>query len=195
MTTLILLGPPGAGKGTQAGRIADRYGVPAISTGEIFRSNISKGTELGKLAQSFTDRGELVPDSVTNPMVRERLEQDDAEGGFLLDGYPRNLDQAHVLADMLGEMDVDLDAVLEITADEEVLVQRMLKRAEEQHRADDTEDVIRHRFEVYREQTAPMSAYYREQGQLVSVDGIGTIEEVSERILAALDEFISARKG
>ncbi len=187
MTTVILLGPPGAGKGTQASRIAQRLGIPAISTGEIFRANISEGTELGRRAQAFMDRGEFVPDSVTNPMVKARLQAPDAAEGFLLDGYPRTLDQAHVLRDILADLGVDLDVVLEIEVDEDEVVSRMLKRAQEQHRADDTEPVMRHRLEVYHAQTEPMATYYADQDLLAVVDGTGTIDEVTARIFAVFD--------
>lgn len=187
MTTIILLGPPGAGKGTQAKRIAERLGIPAISTGAIFRTNMSEGTELGKQAALYIDRGEFVPDSVTNPMVKARLAAPDAQNGFLLDGYPRTLDQAHVLRDMLADLGITLNLVLEIEVDEDEVVTRMLKRAEEQHRTDDTEPVMRHRLEVYREQTMPMATYYADQDLLEVVDGSGSIDEVSERIFAVLD--------
>ena len=148
MTAIILLGPPGAGKGTQAVRIAERLGIPAISTGEIFRQNIAEGTELGKRAQAYMDRGEFVPDTVTNPMVKARLAAPDARDGFLLDGYPRTLDQAHVLRDILADLGMPLDMVLEIEVDEDEVVSRMLRRAEEQHRTDDTEPVMRHRLDA-----------------------------------------------
>lgn len=187
MTTIILLGPPGAGKGTQAKRIAERLGIPAISTGAIFRTNMSEGTELGKQAALYIDRGEFVPDSVTNPMVKARLAAPDTRNGFLLDGYPRTLDQAHVLRDMLADLGITLDLVLEIEVAEDEVVARMLKRAEEQHRTDDTEPVMRHRLEVYREQTMPMATYYADQDLLEVVDGSGSIDEVSERIYAVLD--------
>lgn len=192
MTAIILLGPPGAGKGTQAVRIAERLGIPAISTGEIFRENISEGTELGKRAQAYMDRGEFVPDSVTNPMVRARLAAPDAAGGFLLDGYPRTLDQAHVLRDVVADLGIPLDLVLEIEVDEDEVVSRMLKRAEEQHRADDTEPVMRHRLEVYHAQTEPMATYYADQDLLEVVDGRGTIDEVTGRIHTLLDAITEA---
>ena len=183
---LVLLGPPGAGKGTQAVRLADRLGVPAISTGDIFRANISGGTELGRLAQSYTSSGRLVPDEVTNDMVRDRLAQDDVEPGFLLDGYPRNASQVEALDAMLGSS--PLDAVVAITADTEELIVRLLKRAEIEGREDDTEDVIRHRQEVYAAETAPLIDIYRERGLLRSVDGMGEIDEVTDRLFAALGD-------
>lgn len=188
MTAIVLLGPPGAGKGTQAARIARRVGVPAISTGEIFRANIEEDTELGRLAQSYMSRGEFVPDSVTNPMVRARLGAPDARGGFLLDGYPRTLDQAHVLRDILADLGIDLDVVLELQVDEDEVVARMLKRATLQNRADDTEPVIRHRLEVYHAQTEPMATYYADQDLLQVVSGVGTVEEVTRRIFDVLDQ-------
>jgi adenylate kinase len=182
----ILLGPPGAGKGTQAVRLAERYGIPAISTGEIFRANKAEGTDLGKQAQQFMDAGQLVPDSVTNAMVRDRLAQPDAAGGFLLDGYPRNPDQAVELDTMLADLGTRLEAAIELTADFDVVTERLLKRAQIEGRADDTEDVIRTRLEVYSTATAPLTAYYAGQGLLVQVDGIGEIDEVTERLITAL---------
>lgn len=183
---LVLLGPPGAGKGTQAARLAERLGVPAISTGDIFRTNIKGGTELGRTAQEYTARGELVPDEVTNAMVRDRLAQPDAARGFLLDGYPRNTAQVGELDAILGADGRALDAALEITADADVVVERLLKRAEIEGRADDTEPVIRRRLDVYAEQTAPVSGLYAERDLLVRVDGIGEVDEVTDRLLAAL---------
>jgi adenylate kinase len=183
---IVLLGPPGAGKGTQASRLAEALGVPAISTGDIFRANISGGTELGKMAQEYTSRGELVPDSVTNAMVASRLDQADTSAGFLLDGYPRNVAQVEELDRMLAERGVELDAAVEITADADVVVERLLHRATVEGRVDDTEPVIRHRLEVYAEQTAPISGVYAERGLLRQVDGIGEVAEVTERMLAAL---------
>jgi adenylate kinase len=183
---LVLLGPPGAGKGTQAARLAERLGVPAISTGDIFRANIKGGTELGRTAQEFTARGELVPDEVTNAMVRDRLAQPDAVQGFLLDGYPRNVAQVGELDAILTDAGRALDAALEITADADVVVERLLKRAGIEGRADDTEPVIRRRLDVYAEQTAPIAGVYAERGLLVEVDGIGEVDEVTERLLAAL---------
>lgn len=185
---MVLLGPPGAGKGTQAARISERLGVPAISTGDIFRANAAGDTELGRQAKQYMDRGEYVPDSVTNAMVKDRLAQADTSGGFLLDGYPRTQDQVHELDAMLAEAGVGLDVVLEITAEAEVVIARLLKRATEQNRADDTEPVIRRRLEVYAEQTAPLASLYETAGVLVRVDGIGEVDEVTERIMSALAE-------
>jgi adenylate kinase len=183
---LVLLGPPGAGKGTQAVRIADRYGIPAISTGDLFRANIKAGTPLGLLAKSYSDAGKLVPDEVTNDLVRERLDQGDVDRGFLLDGYPRNGSQVLKLDEILAEHGRRLDAVVEITADTDEVVRRLLQRAVEQGRADDTEDVIRHRQEVYHAQTAPICAIYAQRGLLVQVDGMGDVDEVTSRIVSAL---------
>lgn len=183
---LLIVGPPGAGKGTQAARIAEHYGVPAISTGDIFRANIKGGTELGKRVQAIIESGELVPDSLTNEIVADRLSQPDAERGFLLDGYPRNVEQVHALDGMLEG--ASLDAVVLLEADTDEVVARLLKRAEIEGRADDTEEVIRHRQTVYAEQTAPLIALFSERGILVTVDGLGSVDEVAGRIAAALDE-------
>lgn len=190
MTVVILLGPPGAGKGTQASRIAARLGIPAISTGDIFRANMAEGTEIGKQAQAYMERGEFVPDSVTNAMVKARLAAPDTKGGFLLDGYPRSVDQAHVLRDMLLDLGKSIDVVLEIQVDEDEVVERMLKRAQEQHRTDDTEPVMRHRLEVYRQQTEAVATYYVDQDLLEVVDGAGSIDQVTARIFAILDSAV-----
>lgn len=184
---MVLLGPPGAGKGTQAARISERLGIPAISTGDIFRANVAGETELGKQAKQYMDKGEYVPDSVTNAMVKDRIAQDDAAEGFLLDGYPRTEAQVNELDAMLAEAGLALDVVLEITAENEVVVERLLKRASEQNRADDTEPVIRRRLEVYAGQTAPLAALYEAKGLLVRADGIGAVDEVTERIMTALE--------
>jgi adenylate kinase len=186
MTRLVLLGPPGAGKGTQAARLAERLGVPAVSTGDIFRRNVTEGTELGVTAKGYMDAGEYVPDSVTNAMVADRLAQADATDGFLLDGYPRTGDQVAELDRMLAARGTALDHVVEITADTDEVVARLLKRAQEQGRSDDTEDVVRRRLEVYTEQTAPLSAIYADRGLLVRVDGMGAMDEVTARLLAAI---------
>jgi adenylate kinase len=183
---LILVGPPGAGKGTQAARLSEALGVPAISTGDIFRANVKEQTELGRRAQRYMDAGEYVPDEVTNEMVRARLAEDDASGGFLLDGYPRTADQVAELDGMLADAGTSLDAVVELTADTDEVVARLLQRATEQGRADDTEVVIRRRLEVYAEQTAPLTDIYAQRGLLTQVDGMGSIESVTERLLAAL---------
>ncbi|MDO5617371.1 adenylate kinase [Kocuria sp.] len=186
MTRMLIIGPPGAGKGTQAVRISERLGIPAISTGDIFRYNIKNGTELGKEAQSYTDAGNLVPDSVTNRMVRDRLAEDDAQNGFLLDGYPRNAAQVEELDSILAERGENLDVVLQLTADTEELVARLLGRAAEQGRADDTEDVIRHRLDVYEQETAVVVDLYAARGIVREVDGLGSIDQVTERIVTTL---------
>lgn len=184
---LILLGPPGAGKGTQAEKIGERLAIPAISTGDIFRANVADRTELGQTAQRYMDAGEYVPDEVTNAMVADRLSQDDAREGFLLDGYPRTEPQVAELDRMLADAGVSLDAVVELTADNDEVVARLLGRAQEQGRADDTESVIRRRLEVYAEQTEPLVRIYRERNLLIEVDGLGEIDEVTERLLTALE--------
>ena len=184
---LILMGPPGAGKGTQAKVIATHFSIPAISTGDIFRANVAGRTELGKEAQRYMDAGEYVPDEVTNAMVKDRIALPDAEPGFLLDGYPRTLDQVSALDDMMAELDQALDAVVVLAADRDELVQRLLQRAHVEGRADDTEDVIRRRQEVYEEQTAPLIEVYGQRGLLVEVDGMGEIDTVTHRIFKELD--------
>ena len=183
----VLLGPPGAGKGTQAALLAERYGVPAISTGDIFRANVKGETALGRKAQEYMSAGALVPDEVTNAMVRDRLAQDDVTDGFLLDGYPRNPEQAVELDSMLRDLGVTLDVAIEITADSDAVTERLLKRAEIEGRADDTEPVIRKRLEVYATQTAPLTAFYEGRGLLVQVDGLGEVGEVTDRIVAAVE--------
>lgn len=183
---LVLFGPPGAGKGTQAARLSERLGVPAISTGDIFRANIAGKTDLGRKVVAYTSRGALVPDELTDALVRDRLSQPDAADGFLLDGYPRNVAQVAALEAMLCDAGTRLDAVIEITAAADVVVDRLLKRATIERRADDTEDVIRHRLAVYAEQTAPIARVYADRGLLVRVDGIGEVGEVTERLLAAI---------
>lgn len=183
---LIIMGPPGAGKGTQAAFIAERYEIPAISTGDIFRANVSAGSPLGIEAKRYMDAGEYVPDEVTNSMVRNRIAEADASNGFLLDGYPRTVAQVDELDGMLREAERHLDAAVVLTVDPEAIVQRLLKRAEIEGRADDTEDVIRRRQEVYAEQTAPLIDVYRDRDLLVTVDGMGEVDEVTERVFAAL---------
>jgi adenylate kinase len=187
---LILMGPPGAGKGTQAKFVAERHGIPAISTGDIFRANVGQGTPLGLEAKKYMDAGKYVPDEVTNDMVRSRLREPDAEPGFLLDGYPRTVAQVHELDSMLTDAGTALDAVVVLTVDRDELVQRLLARAEVEGRADDTEDVIRTRQEVYADETAPLIDVYRERGLLVEVDGMGGVSEITDRIFAALHEKV-----
>ncbi len=183
------MGPPGAGKGTQAARLADELGVPTVSTGDIFRHHVSEGTELGLEAQRYMDAGDYVPDEVTNQMVRARLAEADAESGFLLDGYPRTLAQVTELDGMLTELGHDLDVVVVLAVDTEELVTRLVKRAETEGRPDDTEDVVRRRQEVYGEQTAPLIEVYRERGLLVEVDGMGDVDVVAERLNEALRDL------
>ena len=183
------MGPPGAGKGTQARFVADHFGIPAISTGDIFRANVTEGTPLGVEAKRYMDAGEYVPDEVTNLMVRNRIDEPDADPGFLLDGYPRTLAQVTELDGMIRFTGHQLDAVVVLTVDAEELVQRLLQRALTDGRADDTEDVIRRRQEVYSEQTEPLIEVYRERGILIEVDGMGEVDDVTARIFAALDEI------
>ncbi|WP_083939429.1 adenylate kinase [Nocardiopsis chromatogenes] len=209
----VLVGPPGAGKGTQAQILASELSIPKVSTGDIFRANVSGGTELGRTAKSYMDRGDLVPDEVTNEMVRGRLAEEDAREGFLLDGFPRNVPQAETLDSMLKDMGTALDAVLELKVDEEEVVKRLSGRRSCREcgrvyhvdydppraagvcdacggglyqRDDDREEVIRHRLEVYREQTEPLVAYYRDRGVLVAIEATGAVEDVTARAVAAL---------
>lgn len=184
---LLILGAPGAGKGTQAVRIAERLGIPAISTGDIFRKNISEETDMGLQVKSILAAGDFVPDDVTIAIVRDRLSEEDAQGGFLLDGFPRTTGQVEALDEMLSDSGGALDAVVDLTVDTDEVVQRLLKRAEDQGRADDTEEVIRGRMNLYAEETAPLSAIYRARGVLIHVDGMGEVDEVTERVFAALD--------
>ena len=177
---LVLVGPPGAGKGTQAAVLSEHLKVPHISTGDLFRANITQSTPLGQKAKSYLDAGELVPDEVTNEMVRERLAESDAREGFLLDGYPRNTVQADVLTSILAEYDVEMGAVLQFEVPEEELVRRMLSRG----RADDTEDVIRRRLAIYQSETAPLLEYYRDK--LVTIDAVGSVDDITARALDAL---------
>jgi adenylate kinase len=184
---LLIVGPPGAGKGTQATGLAEAYGIPAISTGDIFRENIKNGTDLGKKVQEITAAGELVPDSLTNELVQDRIGQDDAKGGFLLDGYPRTLGQVEFLTGLLEAEGQAIDAVVQLEVDTDAVVARLLKRAQELGRVDDTEEVIRHRQDVYANETAPILGVYEQRGSLVKVDGMGSVEEVAQRILDALE--------
>jgi adenylate kinase len=213
---VVLVGPPGAGKGTQAQFIASHLSIPKISTGDIFRANVSGGTDLGKLAKEYMDRGDLVPDEVTVAMVRDRLSEDDAQEGFLLDGYPRNVPQAEILKKMLAEFGTGLDLVLELVVDDEEVVRRLAGRrtcrscgkvwhvdfdppavpgvcdacgGELFQRDDDREETIRHRLEVYQEQTSPLISFYADEGILVGVDATGPVEEVTQRAMAALRRF------
>ncbi len=189
---LIIMGAPGAGKGTQAPGIAAHYGIPAISTGDIFRSNVKQKTELGRQVEAIMAAGDYVPDELTEQIVADRLDQDDAAPGFLLDGFPRTLHQVAALDDYLAAHDHQLDAVLSLTVDSEALIQRLLKRAQLEGRADDTEETIRHRMEVYERDTEPLLDHYRDRGLLVEVDGDGQVAEVAERAVAALDGVAGA---
>jgi adenylate kinase len=186
LTRLIIFGAPGAGKGTQATRIAASLGIPAISTGDIFRHNIKNETALGLQVKAILASGAYVPDEVTNAIVRDRLDQPDAAAGFLLDGYPRTQAQVAELDGMLTAAGTSLDSVLELTVDTDEVVQRLLKRAEIDGRADDTEEVIRHRQVVYAQETAPLAALYRERGLLHQIDGMGEMDAVTERLRAVL---------
>ena len=183
---LVILGPPGAGKGTQASRIAGRLGVPAISTGDIFRTNIRNGTDLGRQVKDILASGGYVTDDITNRVVDERLGQPDCADGFLLDGYPRTMAQVAALDDILANRNARLDKALELTVDQEAVVQRLLKRAELEERADDTEEVIRERLDIYYRQTAPLASTYAARDLLVQVDGMGEVDEVTDRVVAAL---------
>jgi adenylate kinase len=187
MMKLLLIGPPGAGKGTQASKLSEVFGIPAISTGDIFRENVKNQTPLGLEAKSYMDKGEYVPNELTNKLVRDRLKNPDCVNGFLLDGYPRTADQVQELDSILKETDSKLDAVVQLTADSEEVVRRLAKRAIEQGRSDDTEEVLRNRLSVYEEQTAPLISVYESRGLLVKVDGLGEIAEVTQRITSALN--------
>jgi adenylate kinase len=210
---LVLVGPPGAGKGTQAEFVAAHFGIPKISTGDIFRLNVSGGTELGRMAKKYMDAGDLVPDEVTNAMVRDRLAQPDTEAGFLLDGFPRNVAQAGELDGVLNELGKNLSVVLDLEVDHDEVVRRLSGRRTCKkcghvwhieydpptvedvcdkcggalyHRDDDYPETVRHRLEVYSAQTAPLIKFYGDRGQLVSIDALGTVEDVTERAIAAL---------
>jgi adenylate kinase len=189
---LVLLGPPGAGKGTQAALLSKHWNIPHVATGDIFRSNIREGTGLGAKAKEYIDRGDLVPDEVVIGMVMDRITADDCDEGFILDGFPRTVAQAEALDRALRCPDTPQDPLhgalsFEITEDE--LFRRLVSRAEQEHRTDDAEDIVRHRLEVYHSKTKPLMDYYERQGQLVAVDGMGAIDDVNRRILASLDEL------
>jgi adenylate kinase len=214
---LVLVGPPGAGKGTQAQFISSNLSIPKISTGDIFRYNVSTGTELGRQAKAFMDRGDLVPDEVTIAMVSSRLQEDDAQVGFLLDGFPRNVPQAETLKKMLAELDARLDIVLELVVDDDEVVRRLSGRrtcrkcgriwhvvfdpparqgicdecgGELFQRDDDQEDTIRHRLEVYQQQTRPLISFYADEGTLLGIDATGPVEEITDRAMSALRRFV-----
>ena len=179
---IVLLGPPGAGKGTQAQKLAEKLGIPHISTGDLFRDNISKATELGLEAKKYLDSGDLVPATLTNRLVDDRLNDADAADGFILDGFPRSVEQAEALKEMLAARNTKLDAVLEFRVSEQELLDRLKSRG----RADDTEDVILNRMKVYRDETAPLLDYYHDQ--LKTVEAIGDVDEVFARALQALGQ-------
>ncbi len=215
---LILVGPPGAGKGTQAVHLAAHYGIPHISTGDIFRHNMKNETELGMLAKSYVDRGELVPDTVTNEMVRDRLSDSDAKEGFLLDGFPRNVAQAALLRTILEKANTPLDAVLELALDDAEIIARLSGRrtcrncgatfhmiyekpategicdtckSDLYQRPDDSEEVVKRRLEVYAEQTRPIVSFYQEEGILLTIPAVGDITEITHRAIAALTDAVS----
>lgn len=185
---VVLMGPPGAGKGTQADILAEQLDVPHISTGEIFRVNVAAATELGLEARRYMEAGDYVPDEVTNAMVADRLAQDDAAAGFLLDGYPRTLAQVDELDRILSKLGTAIDHVVELTADTAQLAARLHNRAKVEGRTDDTEKVIKRRMNVYREETEPLIAVYRKRGLLVQVDGMGSVEDVSKRLIRAIED-------
>ncbi|MDQ2875558.1 MAG: adenylate kinase [Actinomycetota bacterium] len=214
---LVLVGPPGAGKGTQAQFISSNLSIPKISTGDIFRYNVSTGTELGRQAKAFMDKGDLVPDEVTIAMVSSRLQEDDSQVGFLLDGFPRNVPQAETLKKMLAELDSKLDIVLELVVDDDEVVRRLSGRrtcrkcgriwhvvfdpparqgtcddcgGELFQRDDDQEETIRHRLDVYQQQTRPLIAYYADEGTLLGIDATGPVEEITDRAMSALRRFV-----
>ncbi|MGW8483295.1 adenylate kinase [Microbacterium sp. NPDC055903] len=184
---LLIVGPQGSGKGTQGVRVAEAYGIPVVSTGDIFRANIKGGTELGKQVTEILDRGDLVPDALTGEIVRDRLSQEDAVNGFLLDGYPRNAAQVADLDAYLSGRDESLDAVILLDVPRDESISRLKLRAEEQGRSDDTEDAIAHRLDIYENETAPILAVYGERGIVDRIDGVGSLDEITERITAALD--------
>ncbi len=187
MVRMLLVGPPGAGKGTQSNQLSEAYGIPAISTGDIFRANVRDETPLGVEAKGYMDRGEYVPDSLTNALVADRLAADDCARGFLLDGYPRTVDQVRALDEVLADQGHSLDVVVELVADPDVVVQRILKRALDSGRSDDADEtIIRSRLALYARETAPLIDVYGSRGIVASVDGIGEISDVTGRIKDAL---------
>lgn len=185
---LLIMGPQGVGKGTQAALLSEHYGIPAISTGDIFRYNLKNQTELGKEAQAYMDRGELVPDELTNKIVKDRLAMDDAKNGWILDGYPRNAAQVQALDEMLADLGTPLDNAVALEAARDVLLERMAKRAAEQGRSDDTPEAIAKRLETYERETAPLLDIYENRGMLAVVNGVGEIAEINARIIEQLGE-------
>ncbi|AKS40657.1 adenylate kinase [Wenzhouxiangella marina] len=184
---IVLLGPPGSGKGTQAALLKERLGVPHISTGELLRAAVAAGTPLGQKAKAAMDAGELVSDELMLGLIEERMGADDVKAGYILDGYPRNLAQARALDEVLERIELPVEKALALGVDEEQIVQRLAKRAAEENRSDDTEEVVRNRLAVYREQTAPVTGYYESRNLLADVDGLGSIEEINQRLVDALD--------
>ena len=184
---LVLLGAPGSGKGTQAARLKERLGVPHISTGDLLRAEVAAGSPLGLQAKEVMARGDLVSDEILLGMLEDRLARDDVRGGFILDGYPRNLAQAAALDGLLERLGQPFDAAVQLEVDNELLIDRLAGRAQAEGRADDNPESVRKRLQVYDEQTAPVIGYYRDAGRLGAVDGVGTLDEVFDRILAALD--------
>lgn len=185
---LLIMGPQGVGKGTQAASLAEHFNIPAISTGDIFRYNLKNQTELGKKAQAFIDKGELVPDELTNEIVKDRLAMQDAQSGWILDGYPRNASQVEALDAMLEQLGTPLDRVVALEAGRDILLERMAKRAQEQGRSDDTPEVIAKRLETYERETAPLLDIYESRGLLLRVNGVGEIAQISENIIAELSK-------
>lgn len=183
---LILLGPPGAGKGTQAKILVEAYGIPQLSTGDILRSAIQERTPLGLAAKEVMDRGDLVSNDIVNGIISERLDAEDCKAGFILDGFPRTIGQAEALGVMLSEKNMKLDAVIEMTADADTLVSRVINRAKESNRPDDNPEVIRKRLDVYKNDTAPLVDYYRKQGLVKTVDGMAPVNDVTSAINTAL---------
>jgi adenylate kinase len=187
LTRLLIVGPPGAGKGTQAARIADRFDIPAIATGDIFRANIKNQTALGKQVSEIINAGDYVPDSLTNDLVANRLKESDAASGFLLDGYPRTLEQLGFLDNLLTAEGTALDAVIQLVVDPNEVVTRLLKRAHEEGRSDDTEDTIRYRQSLYQRETAPLIAVYKDRGLVIEIDALGDVDDVADRIAESLE--------